>query len=146
MLHQLPSQLDKSDGFAATIERFNHFARQGIDEDFHRGELKWKLASSEGRKGKNPALGPLERAPFYGVELWPSIGNSAGLRANAEGQVMHHRGHPIPGLYASGVVAARDECGAGYQAGINLTSGMTFSYLAVQHMVKHERNLKKRAS
>jgi len=121
--------------FIATIERFNGFARAGIDQDFHRGELKWKLASSKGRTGKNPALGTIETGPFYGVELLPSIGNSAGLLANSAGQVLHQRHHPIPGLYASGVVAVRDEGGAGYQAGLTLAAAMTFSYLAVQHMV-----------
>ena len=124
-----------ADRFVATIEQFNCFARSGVDQDFHRGELKWKLASSKGQTGKNPALGTIEVGPFYGVELLPSIGNSAGLLANAEGQVMHRRQRPIPGLYASGVVAARDEGGAGYQAGLTLAAAMTFSYLAVQHMV-----------
>jgi 3-oxosteroid 1-dehydrogenase len=125
-----------ADAFVATIERFNGFARSGIDQDFHRGELKWKLASSKGRTGKNPALGTIEVGPFYGVELLPSIGNSAGLLANSEGQVVHQRQRPIPGLYASGVVAVRDEGGAGYQAGLTLAAAMTFSYLAVQHMVR----------
>jgi hypothetical protein len=50
--------------------------------------------------------------------------------------VLHQRRYPIAGLYASGVVAARNEIGAGYQAGINLASGMTFSYLAVKHMLQ----------
>jgi 3-oxosteroid 1-dehydrogenase len=126
-----------ADAFLATIERFNDFACSGVDQDFHRGELKWKLASSKGRSsGKNPALGTIEIGPFYGVELLPSIANSAGLLANSEGQVLHHRQRPIPGLYASGVVAARDEGGAGYQAGLTLAAAMTFSYLAVQHMVR----------
>ena len=67
--------------------------------------------------------------------MHPSLGStSAGLLANANAQVVHQRRHPIPGLYASGVVAARTELGAGYQAGLNLASGMTFSYLAVRHM------------
>jgi hypothetical protein len=52
------------------------------------------------------------------------------------GQVIHQRRTPIAGLYASGIVAARSELGAGYQAGLNLASGMTFSYLAVRHMLK----------
>jgi 3-oxosteroid 1-dehydrogenase len=125
-----------ADRFVATIEQFNCFACSGVDQDFHRGELKWKLASSKGQTGKNPALGTIEVGPFYGVELLPSIGNSAGLLANAEGQVIHQRQRPIPGLYASGVVAARDEGGAGYQAGLTLAAAMTFSYLAVQHMVR----------
>lgn len=124
------------EGFIKTIERFNDFARAGIDQDFHRGELKWKLASAKGRTGKNPALGTIETPPFYGVELLPSIANSAGLVANTAAQVMNHRKLPIPGLYASGVVAVRDEGGAGYQAGLTLAAAMTFSYLAVEHMVR----------
>src|ERR1041384_3882554 len=84
---------------------------------------------------RNPTLAPIDEPPFYGLELRPSLGTtSAGLLTNAHGQVLHQRRHPIAGLYASGVVAARNEIGAGYQAGINLASGMTVSYLAVQHM------------
>jgi 3-oxosteroid 1-dehydrogenase len=89
--------------------------------------------SAEGRR--NPSLGTLDRPPYYGLELRPSLGTtSAGLLTNADGQVLHQRRHPIPGLYASGVVAARNELGAGYQAGLNLASAMTFSLLAVRHM------------
>ena len=120
----------------ATIERFNGFARAGVDQDFHRGELKWKLASSKGRTGKNPALGTIETAPFYGVELFRASETRPGLLANSDGQVVHQRQRPIPGLYASGVVAVRDEGGAGYQAGLTLAAAMTFSYLAVRHMVR----------
>jgi 3-oxosteroid 1-dehydrogenase len=89
--------------------------------------------SAEGRR--NPSLGALDQPPFYGLELRPSLGTtSAGLLADANGQVLHQRRHPIPGLYASGVVAVRNELGAGYQAGLNLASAMTFSLLAVRHM------------
>jgi hypothetical protein len=49
---------------------------------------------------------------------------------------MHQRDRPIPGLYASGNVAAHTEYGVGYQAGHSLTSGMTFAYLAVRHMLE----------
>jgi glycine/D-amino acid oxidase-like deaminating enzyme len=124
-------------GLDRTIERFNGFAATGTDEDFQRGALRWRLAdrSAEGRK--NTSLGALDQPPFYGLELRPSLGTtSAGLLTNARGQVLHQRRHPIAGLYASGVVAARNEIGAGYQAGINLASGMTFSYLAVKHMLR----------
>lgn len=124
-----------SEGLSRTVTRFNEFARNGIDQDFHRGELKWRLASSPpGRRPDNP-LGCVENPPFYGLELHPSLGtSSAGLLTNRHAQVLHQRRHPIPGLYASGVAAARTELGAGYQAGLNLASAMTFSYLAVQHM------------
>ena len=84
----------------------------------------------------NSKLGTIEKPPFYGLELHPSLGtSSAGLLTNEYAQVIHQRRRPIPGLYASGVAAARTELGAGYQAGLNLASGMTFSYLAIQHML-----------
>jgi 3-oxosteroid 1-dehydrogenase len=119
-------------GLQATVERFNGFVQRGKDEDFRRGEMAWSLAR-EG--GKARSLGALEKTPFYGVELQPSAISSAGLAADARGRVLHVRGHPIPGLYASGNAAARTEYGAGYQAGHSLTSAITFSYLAVQDML-----------
>ena len=91
----------------------------------------WRAGSSARARHRARTV---EKPPFYGVELHPSVGNSAGLLANSHGQVMHQRQRPIAGLYASGVAAARTEMGAGYQAGLNLASAMTFSYLAVEHM------------
>jgi 3-oxosteroid 1-dehydrogenase len=49
--------------------------------------------------------------------------------------VIHQRQRPIPGLYASGNAAAATEQGIGYQAGMSLAASMTFSYLAVRHMI-----------
>jgi 3-oxosteroid 1-dehydrogenase len=86
--------------------------------------------------GQNRTLGPLEQSPFYGIELHPAGGGSAGLLTNARAQVLHQRKHPIPGLYAVGNTAAKLEFGSGYQAGFTLTSGMTFGYLAAQHMLQ----------
>ncbi len=123
-------------GLARTAARFNGFAASGRDEDFRRGDLKWGLANRSHVTSANRSLGALSVPPFYGVELHPTLGtSSAGLLTDRNGQVMHQRRRPIPGLYASGVVAARTELGAGYQAGLNLASAMTFSYLAVQHMM-----------
>ena len=50
-------------------------------------------------------------------------------------RVMHQRRRPIPGLYASGYVAAQTESGIGYQCGLLLASSMTFCYLAVLDML-----------
>jgi 3-oxosteroid 1-dehydrogenase len=123
------------DGLAATVERYNAFCRSGKDEDFRRGELAWRLAQDKAFQGNNQSLGPLAKAPFYGVELRPSAGASAGVLTNEKAQVLHRRGSPIPGLYANGNAAARVEYGAGYQAGFTLASGMTFGYLAVDTMI-----------
>ena len=124
-----------ADALAKTAERFNGFARAGTDPDFHRGENQWKLASTKAPRGGNASLGTIEEPPFYGVELHPTGSASVGLLADHNGQVIHQRRRPIPGLYASGNVAATTEHGVGYQAGLSLASSMTFSYLAVRHMI-----------
>jgi 3-oxosteroid 1-dehydrogenase len=124
-----------ADALARTAERFNGFARAGADPDFRRGENQWKLASAKAPRGGNASLGTIEEPPFYGVELHPTGSASVGLLADSNGQVIHQRRRPIPGLYASGNVAATTEHGVGYQAGLSLASSMTFSYLAVRHMM-----------
>ena len=74
--------------------------------------------------------------PFYGIQLHPAGGSSVGLLTDVRGQVIHQRRHPIAGLYASGNVAAATEHGVGYQAGLSLASSMTFSCLAVRHIIE----------
>ncbi|MFN2645799.1 MAG: FAD-dependent oxidoreductase [Burkholderiales bacterium] len=126
---------------AATVERFNRFARAGKDEDFGRGKSKWTQADDrrwkptrEDETYLNPRLGTIRVPPFYGIELHPSAFVSHGLVANRHAQVMHVRGRPIDRLYAVGNAAAHTEWGVGYQAGYSLSSGMTFGYLAARHM------------
>jgi 3-oxosteroid 1-dehydrogenase len=123
-------------GLEHTIQRFNTFARKGIDDDFHRGEKYWSTGHPIGAEGgANPSLGTLAEPPFYGIELHPSAFASAGLVTNVHGQIMHQRNYPIPGLYSAGNASAHTEYGVGYQAGHSLASGMTFGYLAVLHML-----------
>ncbi len=125
------------DSLAATIRRFNDFCRTGADKDFRRGELAWRLAQDRTLvSGQNPSLGLLDKPPFYGIELAPAGGSSAGVLTDENAQVLHSRGKPLLGLYAIGNAAAKVEFGAGYQAGLTLASGMTFGYLAVDHMLK----------
>ena len=93
------------------------------------------LASATAAWGDNSSLGTVEEPPFYGIKLHPAGGSSVGLLTDVHGQVIHQRRRPIPGLYASGNAAAATEQGIGYQAGLSLASAMTFSYLAVRHML-----------
>jgi 3-oxosteroid 1-dehydrogenase len=118
-----------------TARRFNGFVKGGADKDFQRGDHQWKLASVNTAQGINGSLGTIAEPPFYGIELRPAGGSSVGLLADVDGRVIHQRRHPIPGLYASGITAAATEQGVGYQAGFSLPSSMTFSYLAVRHML-----------
>ena len=61
--------------------------------------------------------------------------SSGGVRINRHGQAVDAHGGGIERLYAVGNTAAHLEYGIGYQAGYSLASGMTFGYLAVQHIL-----------
>jgi 3-oxosteroid 1-dehydrogenase len=119
-----------------TVRRFNSFVAGGIDDDFHRGEHKWRLAAATAVGSRNVSLGTVAEPPFYGIELQPAGGSSVGLLTDAHARVIHQRRRPIPGLYASGNAASATEQGVGYQAGLSLAASMTFSYLAVRHMLE----------
>jgi 3-oxosteroid 1-dehydrogenase len=121
----------------ATLAEFNEHARFGKDPVFHRGEAAWaRMFTGDLTSTTNPNLGPVDRAPFYGLRLVLSGGASAGLMTDPAARVLHVRGNPIPGLYASGNASACTDFGAGYQAGESLARGMVFSYLAVRHMAE----------
>jgi 3-oxosteroid 1-dehydrogenase len=135
-LPELAAQIGiDGDQLVKTAGRFNTFVKNGIDDEFHRGEHQWRLAAATASADRNASLGTIEEPPFYGIELQPAGGSSVGLLTDADGRVIHHRRRPILGLYASGVVAAATEQGVGYQAGLSLAASMTFSYLAVRHMI-----------
>jgi succinate dehydrogenase/fumarate reductase flavoprotein subunit len=126
-------------GLEQTITRFNGFSREGVDRDFRRGERQFSLTKKESLTAGNPRnqrLGTLERAPFYGVRLYPGVFvSSGGVRMNRHAQAVDPHGEAISKLYVVGNVAAHLEYGIGYQAGYSLASSMTFGYLAVQHMI-----------
>jgi 3-oxosteroid 1-dehydrogenase len=122
-------------GLERTVERFNRFGEEGVDHDFGRGTYPWAAMMTGDRSRKNPNLGPLDRAPFYGLRLHvASVGiNAAGLRTNVDAQVVHVRGRPIEGLYAVGNSAAPLDIGAGYQSGLSNLRGMVGGYRAALH-------------
>lgn len=124
-----------ADGLEATVARFNRMAEAGVDTDFDRGTYPWAAMMTGDRERKNPNLGPLDKAPYYGLRLRvASVGvNAAGLKTNVDAQVVHARGNPIEGLYAVGNAAAPLDIGAGYQSGLSNLRGMVGGYLAAKH-------------
>ena len=125
------------DGLRSGVERFNRFACEGVDRDFHRGEKKWTQAKRDQIRGGglNRALGTLEKPPFYGIRLYPAaFVPSGGVRTNVNGQVLDAHGRVIPNLFAIGNTAAHLEYGVGYQAGYSLTAAMTFGYRCVRFL------------
>ncbi|MCA9673814.1 MAG: FAD-dependent oxidoreductase [Kofleriaceae bacterium] len=121
-------------GLAATVARFNRFAVEGADPDFHRGESLYDHFYGDPEHGQNPNLGTIEQGPFYAIQVHPgAIGTKGGPRIDGDARVLRVGGEAIPGLYAAGNVAA-GVTGAGYPgAGATIGAAMTFGYLAGRH-------------
>ena len=122
-----------SAGLTAAVERFNGFVEKSEDADFQRGRMTWSRQAAGDLNQKNPNLGAISEPPFFGFEMQPFGGNSIGLVTTRDAQVIHLRGHEIPGLYACGDVVALEHVGVGFQAGLPLAGAMTFGWLAAQH-------------
>lgn len=109
-LRELAGQLGiDADGLEATIERWNGFVDNELDEDFGRGDSAYDRWSGDGeyRFTKASTLGRIDQAPFYAVPVKSgTLGTSGGPRTDASGRVLDTRNEPIPGLFAVGNVAA----------------------------------------
>ncbi len=94
-------------GLVATAERFSRFAKNGKDEDFHRGESAYDHFYSDPRVKPNPNLGTIEKPPFYALKIWPGdLGTMGGLLIDKNARVLRKDGSVISGLYAAGNNAA----------------------------------------
>jgi succinate dehydrogenase/fumarate reductase flavoprotein subunit len=90
-------------GLVATAKRFSQFAKNGRDEDFGRGESAYDHFYSDPRVKPNPNLGPIEKAPFYALKIWPGdLGTMGGLLIDEHARVLRKDGSIIRGLYAAG--------------------------------------------
>jgi 3-oxosteroid 1-dehydrogenase len=118
----------------ASVRRFNAFARSGIDEDYHRGESAQDRYYSDPRVKPNSCLAPVERGPFYAVEVYPGdLGTKGGMRIDRQARVLNLQGEPIAGLYAAGNCAASMMEHTYPGAGGTIGPAMTFGWLASQH-------------
>ena len=126
------------DALKATVERFNGFARVGVDNDFHRGENAYDVYYGDPRVKPNACLAPIEKGPFYAVALYPGdLGTKGGLVTDANGRVLRDDGTPVQGLYSSGNSSASvmGRCYPG--PGVTLAPALTFSWLAMAHAAGH---------
>ncbi len=119
----------------ATVERYNAMARAGRDEDFGKGETAYNRIQGDAAAGHaNACMAALEHGPFYAVKIvMGSLGTFAGLRVNAQAQVLDPRAQPIAGLYAVGNDMSSLMAGHYPSGGITLGPAMTFGYLAAHH-------------
>ncbi len=69
----------------ATVERFNGFARSGVDEDFHRGESAYDRYYGDPTNKPNPNLGEIKHGPFYAAKMVPGdLGTKGGIRTDVQ--------------------------------------------------------------
>jgi succinate dehydrogenase/fumarate reductase flavoprotein subunit len=88
-----PYQTTPMDGaiLQATVERYNTFVDGGVDRDFGKPVPQYKIRTR----------------PFCAAWATPLVHDTrAGLRINAQGQVMDMQGKVISGLYCGGESAA----------------------------------------
>jgi succinate dehydrogenase/fumarate reductase flavoprotein subunit len=118
-----------------TINRYNENAQYGRDPEFGRGSKAYNRYQGDALHGPNPCVEPLKNGPFYAIKLVPGdIGSFMGLKTNENGQVIRTDGSPIEGLYAAGNDAASIMGGEYTGAGITLGPGLTFGYIAANHI------------
>ena len=137
-LADLAQQLNvPADKLKATVERFNTFADNGVDEDFQRGTTDYQRANGDATwHGPNPCLGALREGPFYAVALYPGdIGAATGLVTDGDARVLNAQGDVIEGLYAVGNDMHSIMGGIYPAPGITIGPGVTFGYLAAKHAV-----------
>ncbi|MDH3022794.1 FAD-dependent oxidoreductase [Gordonia alkanivorans] len=126
-----------ADTLRHTVERFNDFAKRGIDEDFHRGEDPYDaFFCPPNAELANPALRPVATGPFYAARIILSdLGTKGGVRTDVDARVLRADGTVIDGLYAAGNTSA-SLSGRFYPGpGVPLGTAMTFAYRAVGHMI-----------
>jgi succinate dehydrogenase/fumarate reductase flavoprotein subunit len=129
-----------ADRLEETIERFNGFALQGLDEDFHRGETAVELdwtGPSHAANDRNPAMYPLaDSGPYHAIIVVGSVlDTNGGPLATPDGQILGADGQPIPGLYGVGNCVA-SAAGEGYwSGGSTLGPAVAFAYRAAQQVV-----------
>jgi len=118
---------------AATVERFNGFAKTGVDEDFHRGESAYDKYYSDPTVKPNPSLHTIDQAPFYAVKIVPGdLGTKGGLVTDERARVLRPDGSVIEGLYAAGNCSSAVMGNTYAGPGATIGPAMTFGYLAAE--------------
>ncbi len=111
-----------------SVVRFNTFANKGHDSDFNRGQGE----DSGHKKRKNPALGKIDKTPFWAIKVYPGdTGTRGGLVVDEHGRVLRSDATAIAGLYACTGAAASFFTGAPPAPGAQLAESLVGAFLAV---------------
>ncbi|MGN1387688.1 MAG: FAD-dependent oxidoreductase [Bacillus sp. (in: firmicutes)] len=125
-----------ADNLEEEVAKWNTFAENKVDEDFHRGTTNFEgLTSGGGSPEKN--IGTIEKAPFYALPIYlGALGTNGGPKIDENGQVLNFAGQPIKGLYAAGNASANPLGPIYPSAGGTIGPAMVFGFLAGEHAAK----------
>lgn len=120
-----------------TVERFNGFARAGVDGDFGRGNSAYDRYYSDPNVHPNPNLGTLEKKPFSAVKLViGDLGTKGGVVCDEHSRALREDGSVIEGLYSAGnnsaAVMGRTYPGPGSTIG----PASVFGMIGARHMAR----------
>ncbi|MDB5185607.1 MAG: 3-oxosteroid 1-dehydrogenase [Candidatus Saccharibacteria bacterium] len=127
--------------FLATVERFNGFAREGVDRDFQRGRTAYDRYYGDPLVKPNPNLGTIEKGPFQAIKLYPGdLNTKGGLVTDEHARVLKENGSVIEGLYAAGNNTA-SVMGHTYPGpGSTIAPAGVFAYLGALHASQQAQN------
>jgi succinate dehydrogenase/fumarate reductase flavoprotein subunit len=109
----------KPDDLGSTMTAYNANCKSGVDPEFGRDKQ---------------TLVPLEKPPYYAVQLYPTMVNTqGGPRRNSRCQVVDPNGQPIPRLYSAGELGSF--WGWMYNGGGNNAECLCTGQIAARHVV-----------
>ena len=123
-----------ADGLEETINKMNHYAETGKDEDFGRGDSAYDRYYADPAIKPNPCLAPIVKAPFYAMRIEAGdFGTLGGLDTDTSARVKKADGGVFEGLFAVG------NCSAAILPtypgpGATLGPAMTMAYQAACHI------------
>ncbi|MGY1846741.1 MULTISPECIES: FAD-binding protein [unclassified Blastococcus] len=135
---QLAERLGMEPGrLQATVQRFNGFARAGIDGDFGRGNSAYDRYYGDPTVRPNPCLGPLEKGPFTAFRVViGDLGTKGGVVTDPDGRALREDGSIIEGLYSAGNNSA-SVMGRTYPGpGSTIGPAAVFGLRAARHMAR----------
>jgi len=138
-LQELATQIGVDvSGLEVTVNKFNDYAKSGIDDDFQCGNNVFDQYYGDSNVKPNPCLAPIKKEPYYAMRMDAGdIGTKGGLLTDANARMLQEDGTPFEGLYAIGNCSA-SVMGTSYPgAGSTLGPAMTFGYLAAKHIAEN---------
>jgi len=124
---------------AETINRFNGFVANNLDEDFQRGARAYDNYLGDALRTESKTLGSIDQAPYFAIPVVPGdVGTFGGVLTDERARVLREDGSVIDGLYATGV-ATGSVMGRFYPgAGASIGPSFTWGYVAAKHAAESE--------